>query len=231
MTTGDLDVNDGSFHHAPCMFETYEDYLSAIEKDAVRDGYGEFRLAREEFHNSTGVFEDGEPWFETRMKMFMDWYLLDRISHAGMTPLEMYLAEHGRTLPQENFRQMEALSTTLRSVFRIVKVSGNTLTLDDSASGGQWEAVGTTPVAGLEKDDVIDARIALFRGDMILCPAVVLHQKEAREDIYSIIARAKAEKMPARELVDHLDKMRLKLDRYSNVRIQHIYRYPGDTRL
>jgi hypothetical protein len=213
------------------MFETYEDYLSEIEKDAVRDGYGEFRLAREEFHNAAGVFEDGEPWFETRMKMFMDWYLLDRICHVGMTPLEAYLMEHGNTLAPEHLRQMEMLSTTLRSVFRIVKVQGNTLTLDDLASGGQWEVEATTPVAGLEKDDIVDARIALFKGCMILCPAVVLHQKEAREDIYTIVARAKAEKMPARELVDHLDMMRLKLDRYSNVRIQHIYRYPGDTRL
>jgi hypothetical protein len=34
--------------------------------------------------------------------------------------------------------------------------------------------------------------------------------------------------MPPRELVDHLDKMRLKLDRYSNVRIRHVYQYPDD---
>ncbi len=213
------------------MFETYEDCLSEIEKFAVRDGYGEFRLAREEFHNNTGVFEDGEPWFETRMKMFMDWYLLERISLVGMTPLAAYLTEHGRDIAPEHFRRMEALSASFRSVFRILKVAGNTLILDDLASGGRWEAEGTTPTKGLEKDDIIDARIAEFGGCLILCPAVVLHQKEAREDIYSIVARAKAEKMPARELVDHLDKMRLKLDRYSNVRIQHIYRYPGDTRL
>jgi hypothetical protein len=213
------------------MSETYEDYLAVIEKDAVRDGYGEFRLAREEFHNNTGVFEDGEPWFENRMKMFMDWYLLDRIGHSGMRPIEAYLSSHGHSLAPGVLRQMELLCVTLRSVFRIVKITGNVLLLDDSASGGQWEAFGVTPIVGLEKDDIIDARLALFQGRVIMCPGAVLHPREAREAVYAIIARARAEKMPARELVDHLDKMRLKLDRYSNVRIQHIYRYPGDTRL
>jgi hypothetical protein len=57
---------------------------------------------------------------------------------------------------------------------------------------------------------------------------VVLHPPEAHEAIFAIIARATAENYPTASLVDHLDKMRLKLDRYSNVRIQHVYRYPGD---
>lgn len=213
------------------MPATYEDYLSVLEKEAVKDGYSEFRLAREEFHNNTGVFEDGEPWFEIRMKMFMDWYLLERIGHSGLTPLEYFLCSQGNVLNAKEYRQMELLSTTLRSVFRIQSISGNGLLLDDLAGGGQWQVEGTTPLVGLEREDIIDVRLALFHGKMIMCPATVLHPKEAREDVRTIIARARAERMPNRELVDHLDKMRLKLDRYSNVRIQHIYRYPGDTRL
>ena len=213
------------------MLDTYEDYLDELEKDAVQDGYGEFRLAREEFHNNTGVFEDGEPWFEIRMKMFMEWYLLERIGHSGMTPLESYLVVNGATLEKDVFRQMEALSGTHRAVFCISKIEGRQLALEDLAAGGHFEVTGISPTVGLEKDDIIQARLALFHGTMILCPTVVLHPKEARDDVRTIIARARAEKMPPRELTDHLDKMRLKLDRYSNVRIQHIYKYPGDTRL
>ena len=213
------------------MLETYEDYLAELEKEAVRDGYSEFRLAREEFHNNTGVFEDGEPWFEIRMKMFMEWYLLERIGHSGMTPLETYLFRNGETLERDVYRRMEALNNTHRAVFCISKIDGRHLSLEDLAAGGHFEVTGIMPTVGLEKDDIIEARSALFDDVMILCPTVVLHPKEAREDVRTIIARARGEKMPPRELTDHLDKMRLKLDRYSNVRIQHIYRYPGDTRL
>ncbi len=230
--TEGLDVVRRYLQNPRCMPETYEDYLSIIEREAVKDGYGEFRLAREEFHNNTGVFEDGEPWFETRMKMFMDWYLLERIGHSGMTPLEMYLSMYGDTLGPEAVAQMALLAATLRSTFRIVTIQGNTLLLDDLAGGGQWRVVGSTSVIGLERDDLIGVRVVLFGGQLMMSPSTtVLHPREAREDIRNIIARARTERMPNRELVDHLDKMRLKLDRYSNVRIQHIYRYPGDTRL
>ena len=214
------------------MPESYEDYLTLLEKEAVKDGYAEFRLAREEFQNNTGVFEDGEPWFEIRMKMFMEWYLLERIGHSGMTPLESYLCLMGEQLSPEVHLQMTQLAVTLRSVFRIDHIQGDVLLLDDLAGGAQWRVTGTTPVVGLQRDDFVDVRLALFGGRVILCPATtVLHPREAREDVRAIIARARAERMPNRELVDHLDKMRLKLDRYSNVRIQHIYRYPGETRL
>ncbi len=213
------------------MFETYEDYLDHIEKHATRDGISDFRIAREAFHNATGKFEDGEPWFEIRMKMFMDWYLLDREGPDGLTPLETYMESQAALLAPEVYRQLIHLTATLRSVFQIEQISGASLLLNDLSRGGQWEAEATSPVLGLEGGDIIDARIAYFDNRLIMCPGTVLHPREAKERVLNIIARAKAEGMPPRETVDHLDKMRLKLDRYSNVRIQHIYRYPGDSRL
>ena len=219
------------FASSPPMLKTYEDYLDVLEKFATKEGISEFRIAREAFHTATGKFEDGEPWFEIRMKMFMDWFLLDREGRSGITPIEAYLSELGHTLPSDMFEQMTYLTTTLRSAFSIAHIKGNLLLLDDLASGGEWEVTATSPTAGLEKSDIIDARIAYFDGGLIMCPGTVLHPREAADRVLGIIARARAEGMPAREIVDHLDKMRLKLDKYSNVRIQHIYRHPNDTRL
>jgi hypothetical protein len=213
------------------MFETYDDYLNQIEKFAIENDISEFRVAKEAFHTATGKFEDGEAWYELRMKMFMDWFLLDRKGRNGITPLETYLLMLGNDLSTDVFEQMVHLTTTLRAAFRIECIKGHTLLLDDIISGGEWEVEATSPIAGLERGDLIDARIAYFGGRPIMCPGTVLHPREAREHVLNIVARAKAEGMPARETVDHLDKMRLKLDKYSNVRIQHIYQYPGDTRL
>lgn len=212
------------------MWETYDDYLTQIENAASKDGYADFRLAREEFHNTTGKFEDGEAWFELRMTMFFDWYLLDRTGPNGRTPAEEYLWVHREILPDEVHRQLELLTVTLRSVFRIDYIKNVTLLLSDLAGGGVWEVESVTPTAGLERGDILDTRIVFFKDRLIFGRGTVLHPREAHEAIHAIIARAMAEEMPPRELVDHLDKMRLKLDKYSNVRIQHIYRYPGDAR-
>ena len=70
--------------------------------------------------NGYGKFEDGEPWFELRMTMFLDWYLLSRVGPEGMTPVERYLTHFGHALSKEEHEQMVHLTTTMRSVFSLV---------------------------------------------------------------------------------------------------------------
>jgi hypothetical protein len=104
------------------MLSTYEDHLELIQTNAMRDGLTGFRLAREEFHNLTGKFEDGEPWFELRMTMFLDWYLLDRVGQDHLTPVERFLTYRGDELTPKDRLQMEYLTVTWRSVFQIIEV-------------------------------------------------------------------------------------------------------------
>ncbi|MCP4606723.1 MAG: hypothetical protein GY847_40480 [Proteobacteria bacterium] len=210
------------------MLDTYKNYIDLIEKEAIKEGLGDFRLAREEFHNLTGKFEDGEPWFELRMTMFIDWYLLDRPGPHGVTPLERFLMHHADELNSEDRSQMEHLTVTLRSVFQIVETKPSSLKLKDLARGGEWLVHSALPTIGLTKGDVFDARIVFFDGQPTIGKSIVLHPREANETIQEIVLRANDEGLSPKILVDHLDKMRLKLDRYSNVRIQHVYRYPGD---
>ena len=102
------------------------------------------------------------------------------------------------------------------------------LELDDLGGGGRWCATWTLPSIGLAVGDIVDTRIVLVDGVPTVGRSAVLHPREAHEAIEKIVARARGAGMPPRDLVDHLDKMRLKLDRYSNVRIRHVYQYPDD---
>ncbi len=210
------------------MLEVYEDYLDLIETEAIKDGIGDFRMAREEFHNLAGKFEDGEPWFELRMNMFLDWCLLDRPGPDNMTPVARFLTVRGNDLNVEQKAQMEYLTVTQRSVFRLIEAKGDTLRLEDLARGGEWLVHSTLPTVGLSSRDILDARIVFFGGRPTVGRGIVLHPREAHEAINEIVDRAQTEHLPPATLVNHLDKMRLKLDRYSNVRIKHVYKYPGD---
>jgi hypothetical protein len=210
------------------MDGVYESMLERLQAHATRDGLDDARLAREEFHRRTGEFVEGEPWCELRMSMFLDYYLLDRPSADGATPAEAFLAAHGDELSSAQRRGFEHLTVTLRSVFRLRRLRGSELVLDDLGGGGRWRVRWTLPSIGLTAGDVIDTRIVLIDGEATTGRSGVLHPREAHEAIEKIVARARAAGMPPRELVDHLDKMRLKLDRYSNVRIRHVYQYPGD---
>ena len=209
----------------------YERHLEWIQEDATASGLGDLRLAREEFHRATGEFEEGEPWFELRMTMFLDWYYLDRRGPDGRTPAERFLERRATSLSGETRRQLELLTVTQRTVLRLVKIQGHRLLLDDLAGGGRWLTRWTLPTVGLCPGDLLDARLAATGDEIVTGRGAVLHPREAHDAIDRIIARARAEGMPPRELVDHLDKMRLKLDRYSNVRIRHVYQYPADALL
>lgn len=209
----------------------YEEYLDRIQAEATSAGLDEIRLAREEFHKLTGEFDEGEPWFDLRMHMFLDWYLLDRVGPRGLTPTELYLVNNRARLSPEDLAQLTHLTATLRSVFRIARVRGSELMLHDVTGGGHWLTTWTLPTEGLKVGDIIDTRIAIVADQLVTGRGTVLHPREAHEAIERIVNRAVQEGMAPRELVDHLDKMRLKLDRYSNVRIRHVYQYPGDALL
>ncbi|MDJ0763763.1 MAG: hypothetical protein QNJ97_12345 [Myxococcota bacterium] len=209
------------------VVSTYDKYYERIENEAISSGLADFRLAREEFHNLTGKFEDGEPWFELRMAMFLDWYLMDRPGPDGNTPVETYLIRHASEMDRQELDQMAYLTVTLRSVFELIESRNDVLNLLDLLGGGHWMAHSTLPTLGLSKGDIFGARIVYWDGRPTIGKGIVLHPIEARQVIKEIIARGLKEEIPTRNLSDYLDKMRLKLDKYSNVRIQHVYRYPG----
>ena len=212
----------------PSMTGSYETLLERLQAYATRNGLDDARLAREEFHRRTGEFVEGEPWYELRMNMFLDYYLLDRPSPSGETPAEAFLAEHGGALTPAERPAFAHLTVTLRTAFRLTRIHGAQLELDDLGGGGRWRALWTLPSIGLAVGDIVDTRIVLVDGVPTTGRCAVLHPREAHEAIAKIVARARAVGMPPRDLVDHLDKMRLKLDRYSNVRIRHVYQYPDD---
>lgn len=212
------------------MGATVEELLERVEEWAVEESLADFRAAREEFFELTGRFEDGEQWFDLRTAMFVDWFVLDRVGPAGLTPVERYLVQKYDGLTPDERTQLQHLTVTLRSVFEVVERRGDSLLLRDLPGGGEWLVASVLSNAGLAKGDMIGARLIYSHGRPTVGRGIVLHPHEAAPAIEEIAARARAEGMPPRHVVDHLDKMRLKLDRYSNVRIQHVYRYPGDAR-
>ncbi|MBN2671662.1 MAG: hypothetical protein JXX29_08305 [Deltaproteobacteria bacterium] len=205
-----------------------EQILEMLQQDAAETGLADFRLAREEFHRLTGEFEEGEPWFETRMTMFMDWYLLDRKGPDDLTPNERFLNKRGAELSPTDKKQFELLNVTLRSIFQIEKKNGSDLLVEDLLSGGQWKARWTLPSVGLALDDIFNSRLFMIDGKLEIGRSAVLHPVDAHDAIFDIVDRAQKENMPARQMVYYLDKVKLKLDRYSNVKIRHVYKYPTD---
>jgi hypothetical protein len=213
------------------MIKIFDACLNQLQEDSDNNNLSLLRLAREEFHKLTGEFGEGEPWFEVRMTMFLEWYLLDRPGPDGKTPVKRYIDRYANVLDPVTLLQFNYLKSTLRSAFKIIKIKENKLLMDDIIGGGRWLARWVLPFVGLEPGDIFGARLIMINGEIYIGRGVVRHSGQANEIIEKIVKRAINSRMAKRKIVDHLDKMKLKLDRYSNVKIKHVYQYPDGATL
>lgn len=186
----------------------------------------EVRKARREFQDLTGKVEEDDPWFEQRMALFLEWYVLDRPGPDGLTPAERFLVEASDHLDGHEPEIYHGLTSTQRSLFRIDGWDAGRIDLTDMIGGGAWSVYQEQPMIGLQKGDLIDARIVPFRNDLYLGQAMVFHPRIASEHIVNMLEVAHASGGLTFDLVNLLASLRLRFEQYRNVKVRHVYRLP-----
>jgi hypothetical protein len=186
----------------------------------------EVRRARREFQDLTGKFEEDEPWFEQRMTVFLEWYILDREGPDGLTPAERFLLQEGSRLNAKERQIFSEFTSTQRSLFRLDRWHGGRIELTDVVGGGAWSVHQQYPMVGLQKGDLIDHRIVPFESELYLGRGMIFHPRVASDHIYQMLAQAHAAGKLSFELVNLLASIRLRFDRYRHVKVRHVYRLP-----
>ncbi|HEY6098184.1 MAG TPA: hypothetical protein VIW03_02060, partial [Anaeromyxobacter sp.] len=87
-------------------------------------------------------------------------------------------------------------------------------------------------VAGLEKGDLLEARLLPFEGALFFSGAFLYHPREARKPILAEVKRlrkasGKGAPPDVRAFLATLSQMAIKLERYRNVRLESIYDFSG----
>ncbi len=206
------------------MFGPYFDRLAA--RATGEDYVVEVRRARREFQELTGKFEEDEPWFEQRMTLFLEWYILDRPGPPGLTPAERFLLEERDDLKGYEPEIFDGLTATQRSLFRLERWQSGRIELIDMIGGGFWSVHQDQPMVGLQKGDLIDARLIPYRRDLFLGRGMIFHPRVAADQIVVMLQEAHTRGLLAFDLVNLLASLRLRFDRYRNVKVKHVYRIP-----
>lgn len=201
-----------------------EEMLEALVRRATEADDGvDLGRARESFHSRVGEFAPGDASYEARIQFFLDWYLCAWTSSDGTRP-----AERAARDPSER-RLAEACARAERSLFLVTKVEEHGVRLQDPLGGGRFRAVHHKPLRALERlreGDLFDGHL-LASGERIhVMPGRIFHPPEAHEPLFAIVERARAERpMERGELLDSLLRMQLRLERFTNMRAKHIYRW------
>jgi hypothetical protein len=200
-------------------------YFDRIAARATGDEHAvEVRKARREFQDLTGKLEEDQPWFEQRMSLFLEWYVLDRLGPSGLTPAERFLAEEKPHLDEHESEIFEGMTATQRSLFRIDGWDAGRIDLTDMIGGGSWSVHQEQPMIGLMKGDLIDARIVPFRDELFLGRGMVFHPRAAVDQIVELLEAAHAAGKLSFDLVNLLASLRLRFEQYRHVKVRHIYR-------
>jgi hypothetical protein len=211
---------------APATFQSYLDQLIAYGSEESRKQ--DLLAARAEYTQLTGeVFED-DKCFEMRMASFLEFYLLDRISPVnGKTPAQEVYERYLREGPAEHASVFRAFTETVHGLFEVKKLKKDLVRLRELYTGKDHDVTERRQLVGLDKGDVLEARLIPFSGMLLFSPAFCYHPREAVKLILKEVKRRKKKEptRPARELVYECAKMALKTDRYRQIAVERIYEF------
>jgi hypothetical protein len=182
--------------------------------------------ARAEYFRLTGeVFEDDRN-FEMRMACFLDYYVFDhRSPSTGRTAAEeLHTAKLLASAPEAAV--LEAFTRTVHGLFEVRKLGAGFVRLRELFSGEDYDVTERRALAGLQKGDVLEARlIPLDGGGLVFSSAFCFHPREAVKAIKREVKRRKKKEpdRPPQQLVWEAAKRAMKVNRYRQIAVDKIY--------
>ncbi len=204
---------------------------------------GELLRARRAYFDRFGEPHEEERSFESRMNGMLDYYLYDHRPEGGdFTTLDLFLRDQSARYASDELVQFRALQKTLHGLFEVRKLrSGESIRLRDVFARGDLfgrndlEVSERRQMPGLEKGDLLEARLLPYQGGLYFSGAFLFHPREVRKLVLAEARRRR--KAAGRGPVDvatflaQLSRMAQKLERYRNVKVESLYdfRAPAPT--
>jgi hypothetical protein len=194
----------------------------------------EIIAAKREYFAATGEPFEAESCFESRMQAFFNWYLLDRLQGAALrTPAQRFLLEKGAELSGADKTVFLGFTKSKHSLFEIrklgvglIKVRDDLVKLRDAFSGEEYVVTERRKLVGLERGDIMEARLLPVGDRLHFSPAFTYHPRSVKPMVIKEIKRRKkASLLDARSFCWELERMALQLERFKNIPLDKIYNF------
>lgn len=204
-------------------YQPFLDQLIAFGSEEPRKP--DLLAARAEYNRLTGEVYEDDKSFEMRMASFLEFYLMDRAAPSGKTPAQELYLSHASQGPSDVANAFRSFTETIHGLFEVKKLRKDVVRLRELYSGKDYDVTERRQLAGLDKGDILEARLIPYSGLLLFSPAFCYHPREAAKLILKEVKRRR-KKEPSRspkELVWECAKMALKTDRYRQIAVERIY--------
>ena len=186
-----------------------------ISQLTEHDGGVSLDRAREIFHERTGPFDVGERWYEPRLRFFFEWFLCDFGGARLWLETHPDADDHDRLVAR-------ACETSARSLYTVSAAGHGQIQLDDRLGGGRFVVPAKGAAERLSPGETFDGRLLVLE-EPCLSRGILFHPPQthhALEALLSEIAPVEGDRVP---VLDGLLRMRMRLDRFTSIRAEHIY--------
>ncbi len=214
------------------MSESYQPYFEELVKWATPEvRQAELLEAKAEFFKLTGEIFDDDKQVEMRMASFLEHYVFDRVSvHRGKTPAQE-LFEKLKVENPERAGLFEGFTQTLHGLYEVRKLGDGFVRVRELFDGDDHEVTERRKLIGLNKGDIVEARLIPFAAQHWFSAAFCYHPPGAFKSILKEVKRRRKQEptRPRNELIYDCARRSLKADRYRQIAIEKIYDFINPT--
>jgi hypothetical protein len=192
--------------------------------------------ARRHFFDKHGEPHEEDKSFETRMNGMLDYYLYQfRSPGAGEATIELFMRSMGPQLTTDELAAYRLLAKSVHGLFEVKRLRVGEVRLRETFSEVVYEVTERRQMIGLEKGDLLTARLLPFDGHLFFSGAFLYHAREVRKPILTEVKRLKKDagkgNLPDVDaFLATLSRMAMKLERYRNVKVESLYDFRQEDR-
>lgn len=204
---------------------SYEEIVRFASEGRLNE---ELRQAKAEFVERTGELFESDTSFERRLASFLEWYVLDRpVSfQPDTTPVKLYIDSVADKLPAEEVNRLRGLTKSILSLFEFKNVKGEHLQVVDLLSNRKYQVYERRKPAGLEPNDILEARLVPYDEKLVFAEAFGFEPREARRAILKVAKAFRKKGAPDDERVALVHKVAYftnRCERYKHVDPKQIF--------
>jgi hypothetical protein len=193
--------------------------------------------ARRDYFDRHGEPHEEDKSFEARMNGMLDYYLYDfRPPGSQETTIEMFMRDMGPQLTTDDLAQYRVLARNAHGLFEVKRIKPPDVRLKDVFTDVVHDVTERRQMIGLEKGDLLEARLMPHDGRLFFSGAFLYHPREVRKAILAEVKRLKKQagkgnRPDVETFIATLSRMAFKLERYRNVKVESLYDFRQDARV
>jgi len=181
--------------------------------------------AKAHYMKLVGEFHEEDRLFENHMTCFLEYFLFDRPREPDNKTPAVAFYEHLLRAEPSRAEAVRCFTETIHGLFEVVKCKMHSIVLRELFSEAEFEVTERRTLLGLNKKDILEARLIPFDGKLWFSQSFLMHPPEVSELIRKEVKRwKKAEfQRPPRELTWDCARRLLRLGRYEQINPRRVY--------